>query len=87
MKEEQEMSQSQITTDQILAATGIQFYRLEYLVKKGEITCQRNGKGNPRTYPADTIDRIRKLEKTGAAKNQEAKNVSQQSDKSLHDAS
>ena len=44
---------------EVIEMTGIRFYQLEYLIKKGEISVIQLGSGNPRKFPPETIEIIK----------------------------
>ena len=76
------MTQQTLTSDKILAATRIPFYRLEYLVRIGAVPCEKNGKGTPRNYPPDAVDLIRKI--LGATKKDKNNDSQQKQSESVH---
>jgi len=48
-----------LSQKEVIEITGIRFYQLEYLIKKGEISVIQLGSGNPRKFPPDSIKRIK----------------------------
>jgi|TARA_Y100000310_G_C20644526_1_gene795809 hypothetical protein len=50
-----------LSTSEVLDKTGLVFYQLEYLVKTGRIPTFSYGKGLPRRYPLNTIEKIKAI--------------------------
>ena len=50
-----------LTKRQIIEATGILPYKLDYLTESKQIEAIRRGKGKDRLYAPNTIDRIKNL--------------------------
>ena len=45
---------------------GLKFYHLEYLIRSGQLKVKYFGKGIPRIYPPDTIQKIKSILKKRA---------------------
>ncbi|MBU4444653.1 MAG: hypothetical protein L6422_02940 [Candidatus Marinimicrobia bacterium] len=63
------MMKKYLSQKELLEETGICFYRLEYLIKKGEVPVTQNGSGNPRKFPnPEAVEIIKaRLEKLNAS--------------------
>jgi len=54
-----------LTQSEVLKATGIKFYQLEYLIKLAIVPVIQKGSGNLRQFPVEAVEIIRKrLERT-----------------------
>ena len=53
-----------LTQKELLEKTGIQFYQLEYLIKKGEVPVIKSGSGVPRKYPVESLKLIEDWKKS-----------------------
>jgi len=49
-----------LSQKEVIEMTGIRFYQLEYLIKKGEISVIQNGSGNPRLFPLESVEIIQR---------------------------
>ena len=53
-----------LTQKEVLEKTGLKFYQLEYLIKKGKVPVIQSGSGVPRKYPFESLTIIEDLKKS-----------------------
>ena len=47
-----------LSQKEVIERTGIRFYQLEYLIKKGDLPVIQNGSGIPRKFPLAVVEII-----------------------------
>lgn len=52
-----------LTQSEVLKATGIPYYRLEYLIRLNAVPVIQRGKGNARLFPVETVEIIQQRKK------------------------
>jgi len=45
-----------LTKDEILDKTGIKYYKLDYLVRSGQVPVIKRGSGKKRLYPPEALE-------------------------------